>query len=218
MDYRRAIVWFRQDLRLHDNEALLDALKSADEVIPVYVFDPRIFKGKTKYGFPKTGSFRAKFILESVIDLRASLQAIGSDLWVRIGKPEEVIFELARSVKSSWVFCNRERTQEEVLVQDALEKNLWTIGQEIWYSRGKMLLYTADLPFPVPHTPDVFTQFRKEVEKIVPVRDPLPAPDRLPPLSTRLWPHAGTPGPGPCDAAGTGRRIQSFQRWRESGP
>ncbi|HMQ60500.1 MAG TPA: DASH family cryptochrome [Flavilitoribacter sp.] len=186
MDYRRAIVWFRQDLRLHDNEALLDALKSADEVIPVYVFDPRIFKGKTKYGFPKTGSFRAKFILESVIDLRASLQAIGSDLWVRIGKPEEVIFELARSVKSSWVFCNRERTQEEVLVQDALEKNLWTIGQEIWYSRGKMLLYTADLPFPVPHTPDVFTQFRKEVEKIVPVRDPLPAPDRLPPLSTRL--------------------------------
>ena len=85
MDYRRAIVWFRQDLRLHDNEALLDALKSADEVIPVYVFDPRIFKGKTKYGFPKTGSFRAKFILESVIDLRASLQAIGSDRQTRGG-------------------------------------------------------------------------------------------------------------------------------------
>lgn len=63
-------------------------------------------------------------------------------------------------------------------MQDALEQNLWSIGQEVRYSRGKMLFYTADLPFPVTHTPDTFTQFRKEVERIVPVREPLPAPHK----------------------------------------
>lgn len=179
-------MWFRQDLRLHDNEALSEALKIADEVTPVYIFDERTFKGKTRFGFPKTGRHRAQFILESVADLRASLQKLGCDLWIRVGKPEEIIFELARNIKSSWVFCNRERTREEVRVQDALEKNLWSIGQEIWYSRGKMLFYTADLPFPVTHTPDVFTQFRKEVEKIVPVREPIPNPVKLPPLTIPL--------------------------------
>lgn len=179
MRTKRAIVWFRQDLRLHDNEALLDAIASADEILPVYVFDERVFEGKTRYGFPKTGKHRARFIIESVHDLRQSIRDLGSELIVRVGKPEEVLFELAHKIKSSWVFCNRERTEEELAVQDALEKNLWSIGQEIRYSRGKMLYYTADLPFPVTHTPDVFTQFRKEVERFVAIRHPLPRPESL---------------------------------------
>lgn len=178
MHKRRAIVWFRQDLRLHDNEALTAAMKAVDEVVPVYVFDERTFLGKTSYGFPKTGKYRAQFVIESIQDLRQSLQKLGSELIVRIGKPEDVIFDLAKEVKSSWVFCNRERTQEEERVQDALEKRLWSLGQEMRYQRGKMLYHTADLPFPVQHTPDIFTNFRKEVERYVQVREPLPAPTK----------------------------------------
>ena len=173
---RKVILWFRNDLRLQDNEALNEACDAGATVYPIYVFDDRVFKGKTKYGFRKTDVYRAKFILESVLDLKNQLQGRGTDLIIKIGKPEEVIFDLAKELKSSWVFCNRERTDEELKVQDALEKNLWSIGQEVRYSRGKMLYYTADLPFPITHTPDVFTQFRKEVEKIVPVRPPLEAP------------------------------------------
>ncbi len=174
---RRAIMWFRQDLRLHDNEALLEAVEHANEVIPIYVFDERTFLGRTKYGFKKTEKYRAKFIIESVAELRESLRKLNSDLIVRIGKPEEIIFKLAHQAKSSWVFCNRERTREEVMVQDALEKNLWSIGQELRFSRGKMLYYTADLPFPITHTPDSFAQFRKEVERYVNIREPLPKPE-----------------------------------------
>ncbi len=175
---RRAIMWFRHDLRLHDNEALQEALSAAQEVIPVYVFDERRFTGRTKYGFKKTGKFRTKFIIESVKELRASLRKLNSDLIVRVGKPEEIIFQLANQVKSSWVFCNRERTRDKVTVQDTLEKNLWSIGQELRFSRGKMLYYTADLPFPITHTPDSFAQFRKEVERYVNIRKPLPAPGK----------------------------------------
>lgn len=174
---RRAIVWFRQDLRLHDNEALQDAIRNTYEVIPVFVFDERVFQDQTHFGFRKTGKYRAKFILESVADLRQSLRRLNADLVIRVGKPEDVLFELAKECKTSWVFCNRERTAEELKVQDTLEQKLWSIGQEMRYNRGKMLYYTADLPFPVQHTPDVFTQFRKEVERIVPVREPLHRPE-----------------------------------------
>jgi len=186
---RKAIVWFRMDLRLHDNEALQDAMRNAYEVIPVFVFEDRLFKGNTSFGFPKTGKYRTKFILESVADLRQSLRKLNSDLIIRVGNAEEVLFDLAKSTKTSWIFCNRERTQEEARVQDNLEQKLWSIGQEMRYNRGKMLYYTADLPFPIQHTPDVFTQFRKEVERIVPVREPIPRPTQtFNPLSIDLEP------------------------------
>ena len=176
----RAIIWFRNDLRIHDNEALTEALDKKAKIFPVYVFDERVFFGKTSFGFEKISAFRTQFIIESVINLRENLKTLGADLIVRTGKPEEILFDIAKDLKTSWVYCNRERTQEEVLVQDALERKLWTIGQELRYTRGKMLYYTSDLPFPVTHTPDVFTQFRKEVEKIVPVREPLPVPANIP--------------------------------------
>lgn len=36
-----ALVWFRNDLRLHDHEPLSAACQGATSVLPVYVFDPR---------------------------------------------------------------------------------------------------------------------------------------------------------------------------------
>ncbi len=187
MKSKRVIVWCRQDLRLHDNEALTEAIAHAEEVIPVYIFDPRVFSGKTKAGFHKTDKFRARFIIESVHDFKENLKKIGLDLITRIGKPENILYEIALAAKTSTVYCNRERTDEELKVQDRLEEKLWSIGQEIRYSRGKMLYHTADLPFPVTHTPDIFTQFRKEVEKMVDVRDPFPIPDvKMPPLSVEI--------------------------------
>ncbi|NNE26732.1 MAG: DASH family cryptochrome [Saprospiraceae bacterium] len=173
---KRSIVWFRNDLRVHDNEALVDAIKHSDEIVPVYILDPRIIYGKTSFGFRKRGRFRAQFLIEALTDLRSRLQALNSNLYIRIGHPEDVIPQLARACRTHYVYCNRERTQEEVDVQDALEQKLWSIGQEMRYYRGKMLYYTADLPFPITHCPDQFTQFRKEVEKIVKVRLPHDAP------------------------------------------
>lgn len=183
---RRAIVWFRQDLRLHDNEALTNALRMGEDVLPVFIFDERIFKGETRFGFRKAGKFRAQFIIESVANLRENIRKIGGDLIVRVGRPEIILSELAQEIKASWVICNRERTQEEVLVQDGLETKLWGFGVELVYTRGKMLYHTQDLPVPVQHTPDFFFQFRKENEDITPVRVPLPTPNAMPPLPAGL--------------------------------
>lgn len=60
------------------------------QVIPLYCFDPRQFC-MTPNGYPKTGAFRAKFLLESVLALRSALRNLGSDLLIANGQPEDVL-------------------------------------------------------------------------------------------------------------------------------
>eukprot|EP00803_Ostreobium_quekettii_P004065 evm.model.scf_2139.2 EVM.evm.TU.scf_2139.2 scf_2139:6122-14578(+) len=117
---RPVVVWFRNDLRLHDNEALVAANTDGSSILPVYCFDPRDY-GKSPSGFNKTGPYRAKFTLESVHSLRNQLQDAGSDLVVRMGSPEEVIPELVRRVGAGAVYCHQEVTKEDIQVRDAVD-------------------------------------------------------------------------------------------------
>ncbi len=41
---KTAIVWFKTDLRLADNETLLSAIDKSDKIIPVYCFDEAHFQ------------------------------------------------------------------------------------------------------------------------------------------------------------------------------
>ena len=183
---KRIVVWYRKDLRLNDNEALTCAIGQSDEVIPVYVFNEAEWLEDNPYGLRKIGPHRAQFLLESVHRLRAHFRALGIDLVVRVGKPEEEVFELAKATGANYVYANMERMPDEVETQNALERNLWSAGMEISFFRGKMLYYTQDLPFPIAHAPDTFSAFRKEVERFVPVRKPLSTPDAFAPWTCEV--------------------------------
>ena len=84
------VVWYRNDLRVHDHEPLWKASQKTTNVFPVYIFDPRQFE-ELSLGFAKTGWFRTQFLIESVQNLRKNLQSISSGLIVRVGKPEEIL-------------------------------------------------------------------------------------------------------------------------------
>ena len=58
----KGLIWFENNLRVKDNEALYKACENHEQVIAIYCFDPRKFE-ETKYGFPKTGKFRAQFLI-----------------------------------------------------------------------------------------------------------------------------------------------------------
>lgn len=164
MKFNRILVWFRNDLRIRDNETLSRAIQSGSQVIPVYCFDPRMY-ANTSLGFPKTGAIRAKFILESITDLRTSLQKIGGDIIILQGKPEVEIPRLAEQVMADAIFFSKEITSEERNVDKSLEQTAFSKGiacENFWQST---LYHLDDLPFPIKQTPEVFTQFRKEVEK-----------------------------------------------------
>ena len=162
------LFWFRNDLRLHDNEALFKAAQMG-EVIPVYIIDKRLFQN-TSLGFPRTGKFRAKFLLESLTDLKQNLQKIGSDLIVKIGIPEEELFELAVKYNVEFVVASKEATQEETTVESEFSQKLKTKNIDIDLFWGNTLVHVRDLPFQIHFTPDVFTDFRKSVENYWKVR------------------------------------------------
>lgn len=56
-------MWFRNDLRVLDNEALYKAWLSSETVLPVYCVDPRLFTTTYYFGFPKTGGIVINFYL-----------------------------------------------------------------------------------------------------------------------------------------------------------
>lgn len=179
--YQTALVWFRNDLRVRDNETLVRAKESSKALIPIYIFDERQF-GTTRFGFKKTGEFRAKFLLESVADLKDALQALGSDLVIRVGKPEAIIPELVRQVSAEAVYFSEESTDEERTVEQNLKCALSEQAIKVHTYWQSTLYHKDDLPFSLEQLPDVFTAFRKQVEKLCKVRPTFPAPKKLNPL------------------------------------
>ena len=109
-----AIVWFRKEVRIHDNEALVKALKNHDKIIPFYCFEETEF-GTTAFGFEKTGSFRAQFLIESVQNLRENLQKIGSDLVVRKGSTAEQIARVSAEVEVSKIYAFKDKDNNQVI-------------------------------------------------------------------------------------------------------
>ncbi|MBW4420023.1 MAG: DASH family cryptochrome [Myxacorys californica WJT36-NPBG1] len=175
---QRILIWYRNDLRLQDHEPMIKALETGAAIVPVYCFDERQF-GTTSYGFPKTGAYRAQFLLESVADLRKSLRAVNSDLILRRGLPEEVISELAEALEVQAVYFYGEVTSEERAVESALEQALSAIEVQTKRFWGHTLYYVDDLPFDICDIPELFTSFRKQVEKASTVYETFPAPQTL---------------------------------------
>ncbi len=92
-----ALVWFRRDLRVHDNPALRAALDDSERVIPVFCFDERLLNG------PHASGPRTQFMLECLRDLDTSLRERGSGLVLRNGDPERELLTLARELRAEQV-------------------------------------------------------------------------------------------------------------------
>jgi deoxyribodipyrimidine photo-lyase len=86
---RTAIVWFRRDLRVHDHPALHRAVSEFDRVVPVFVLDDALLRGRYR------SDARARFMLGCLEELDASLRERGSGLTVLHGRPEVELPKLA---------------------------------------------------------------------------------------------------------------------------
>lgn len=170
-----SIVWFKTDLRLHDNETLIRAIEQSDEIIPVYCFDEMHYQ-ITEYGFYKTGNFRAQFLLESLKDLDQSLRKLGSGLLIVKGKPEYELFKISQKYNAKKVFTKKEVAYEEKQTEERVEKELWKLKCELETFSTSTLYHAQDLPFSIKDIPDVFTNFRKRVEKESSIRTIFEAP------------------------------------------
>ncbi|MQM16981.1 hypothetical protein Taro_049947, partial [Colocasia esculenta] len=189
-----AVVWFRSDLRVLDNEALCRAWAASGSLLPVYCVDPRMFEETHYFGFPRTGAHRAQFLLECLADLRKNLIKKGLNLLVQHGKPEDILPAIAKAFGAHTVFAHKETCSEELLVERLVRDRLQqvtvildgspsqSIKPKLQLFWGSTMYHIDDLPFGTGSLPDIYTQFRKSVEYKCKVRSCYRLPTSLGPL------------------------------------
>ena len=118
----RGIVWFRRDLRLHDNPALDEACNACSYVIPLFVFDEPLLRSQT------FGSACVNFMLGCLEDLAASLAARGAWLQWRRGEPAEEVVNAARHWKADVVYWNRDYEPGAIQRDRAVQQRLAEAG------------------------------------------------------------------------------------------
>ncbi|MGN6087694.1 MAG: cryptochrome/photolyase family protein [Actinomycetales bacterium] len=90
-DRPRSVFWFRRDLRLDDNPALLHAGRVGREVLPLFVLDPALWQ--------PAGETRRAYLAGSLRSLNDDLVArLGAPLHVREGDPVDVVARMAQEV------------------------------------------------------------------------------------------------------------------------
>ncbi len=186
MTPKKALLWFRNDLRLDDHEVLAQLPESVYQLLCVFCIDPRDWESQDP-GISRTGPFRTQFLLESLHQLRHDLRARGNDLLVRMGPPELVIPEISQAWDPDIIYFEKEMAPYENQVEVELINNV----RSRWFIKtyyGKSLIHPLDLPFDIDQLPDVFTKFRNLVEKKASLRPPYPAPEKLPPYPHEEWP------------------------------
>ena len=93
----KSIMWFRRDLRIGDNPALLEAIKSADEIVPVFILDKKLIGA--------TGSKRLAYLAQSLQSLD---QSLGNSLHVMVGDQVDVLRELMERYNATSVHISTE--------------------------------------------------------------------------------------------------------------
>lgn len=148
-----SIHWFRRDLRLDDNPALLDAVRSAERtsggVVGLFVLDDALWNG--------SGGPRLRYLERS---LAALSEQMDGRLVIRRGKPADVLPAVAREVSATTVHVaesfepyGRRRDAETAQALGRIDVELRTTGSPYAISPGRVLSRSGG-----PYR--VFTPFR----------------------------------------------------------
>lgn len=166
------IVWFRQDLRLSDNPALIAANKTGRPILPLYILDD------INSGEWKMGSASRWWLHESLKSLNASLKG---NLCFGKGNPLDIINALLKQTGAQDVFWNRCYEPWRIARDSAIKKSLKTSGIEAQSFNGAVL-FEPQITLKSDFTPyRVFTPYYKNacLQNAPEPRHPQAAPQGL---------------------------------------
>ena len=151
-----AIYWLRRDLRLHDNHALYQALRSELPVIPIFIFDRNILEE-----LPRDDA-RVTFIHDTLNTLKQDLSKHGSDLKVYYGDPIEIYKEILSAYQVKVIYSNRDY-EPYALTRDKKVRRLIEAEGGAYYdykdhviTDRREILSNSDKPY------TVFTPYKKK--------------------------------------------------------
>lgn len=125
-----ALVWFRQDLRLKDNPAFIDACTQHKTVVPLYIYDKKN---------SALGEAQAWWLHHSLIALKKSLDKQGLCFVLRHGDPKEIIIDLIQKLAIKAVYWNRCYEPAAILREKQTAAALFDLGIEVCESNGNLL-------------------------------------------------------------------------------
>ena len=141
---KRSIIWFRRDLRISDHPALLAALAESDEIVPVFILDPKLIK--------TAGSKRLAYLAQSLHCLDESLD---NKLQVIPGEQHLVLKQLQKKYDAQNVHISAEYEPYGAKRDLAIEKagiNLIRTGSPYAVAPGRVLKPSDQTPYRV-YTP-----------------------------------------------------------------
>ena len=167
-----ALVWFRLDLRLRDNPALLAA--AADHpIIPVYIFSPQEEEAAAPGGASRW------WLHHSLASLDASFRAKGGRLIIRQGNALRVLEELLAQTKACGVYWNRRYEPAITSRDETIKETLKSRGFLASSSNSALLFEPWDIRTNAGTPYTVFTPFWRSCLAQTPPRAPTPAPKAL---------------------------------------
>lgn len=155
------VFWFTNDLRLHDQPALIEASKTVDELLCIFIFDPR-WSQPNRYGLSGIDPIPRQFMIQSVLDLQEQLGELGQNLIIVDGSAHEIFNGLTAELAITHVFRSRNA--------GFYERRDWSLLQETYSSiqfreiDTHTLFDQTQLPFDEDGLPATFSKFRKLLE------------------------------------------------------
>ena len=182
------ILWFRRDIRLADHPALVAAAAAAKErgapLLPIFIWEPGLIAG------PRASANRTWFLRESLLELGASLRAIGSDLVELQGPAASALPRLISELRAAGgvgeidLFMTRDHTPFARKRDRAVADLLAPLDVQVHAKRGLVVVEPEELLTGGGTPYGVYTPYFRRWLEHVDASAPLPAPKKLPPLPT----------------------------------
>lgn len=167
------LVWLREDLRVADNPALVEAAKVGDPVTIVFILD------EVSEGFREQGGASRWWLHRSLESLTADLVTLGLTLTLRRGSAAELIPKLVAQTGATSVFWNRRYGHAERELDSVLKTQLRDSGVRVESYQAGLLYEPWTLQTGAGKPYSVFTPFyRASLSKLTP-RSPHPVPAGL---------------------------------------
>ncbi|BCS90762.1 MAG: deoxyribodipyrimidine photo-lyase [Candidatus Micrarchaeota archaeon] len=149
----RSIFLFHRDLRLEDNSALIRALKESEEVLPLFIIDPRQVEDNEYKSLYAIG-----FMIDSLIDLDNELKKHNSKLHVLKGIAEEILPKIAYELNIERVYFNEDYTPFSIKRDSSIKERFKgeVITEEDYLLVKKNFFINKGKPY------SVFTHFYKD--------------------------------------------------------
>lgn len=183
---KTTIVWFRQDLRLEDNEALAAAVEIGQPVLPVYIWSP------SEEGEWAPGAASRWWLHHALADLDQQLRALGSRLSFFDADPEigteGELLRICKESNANTVFWNRRYEPAAIKRDTRIKAALRDSDLDARSFNSSLLFDPTELRNKSGKPFQVFTPFWKHCQTLEVESPPVFEPGSL--ASVKKWPSS----------------------------